>query len=74
MLLAVVASLVFHDRQYGPQAALIAERFGTNVRYSGAGLGYEPASVIRALTTTLAFHGLAARGLRPPHPCRPPDR
>ena len=32
--------------QYGPQAALIAERFGTNVRYSGAGLGYQLASVI----------------------------
>jgi len=46
VLLAVVASLVFHDMQYGPQAALIAERFGTNVRYSGAGLGYQLASVI----------------------------
>ena len=32
--------------QYGPQAALIAERFGTNIRYSGAGLGYQLASVI----------------------------
>jgi MFS family permease len=32
--------------QYGPQAALIAESFGPNVRYSGAGLGYQLASVI----------------------------
>jgi hypothetical protein len=32
--------------QYGPQAALIAENFGTNVRYSGAGMGYQLASVI----------------------------
>jgi len=32
--------------QYGPQAALIAEAFGTNLRYSGAGLGYQLASVI----------------------------
>jgi hypothetical protein len=31
---------------YGPQAALIAETFGTNLRYSGAGLGYQLASVI----------------------------
>jgi MFS family permease len=46
VLLAIVLSLVFHDMQYGPQAALIAERFGTNVRYSGAGLGYQLASVI----------------------------
>ncbi|MFE7170389.1 MFS transporter [Streptomyces sp. NPDC057616] len=45
-LLAIVLSLVFHDIQYGPQAALIAEGFGTNVRYSGAGLGYQLASVI----------------------------
>jgi MFS family permease len=46
VLLAIVLSLVFHDMQYGPQAALIAESFGTNVRYSGAGLGYQLASVI----------------------------
>jgi metabolite-proton symporter len=46
VLLAIVVSLIFHDMQYGPQAALIAERFGTNVRYSGAGLGYQLASVI----------------------------
>jgi MFS family permease len=46
VLLAIVLSLLFHDMQYGPQASLIAERFGTNVRYSGAGLGYQLASVI----------------------------
>jgi MFS family permease len=46
VLLAIVLSLVFHDIQYGPQAALIAESFGPNVRYSGAGLGYQLASVI----------------------------
>jgi metabolite-proton symporter len=45
-LLAIVISLVVHDIQYGPQAALIAENFGTNLRYSGAGLGYQLASVI----------------------------
>ena len=46
VLVAIVISLVFHDMQYGPQAALIAEGFGTNLRYSGAGLGYQLASVI----------------------------
>jgi MFS family permease len=46
IVLAIVLSLVFHDMQYGPQAALIAESFGTHVRYSGAGLGYQLASVI----------------------------
>ncbi|MEQ3551145.1 MFS transporter [Pseudonocardia nematodicida] len=46
VLLAIVVSLVFHDMQYGPQAALIAESFGANIRYSGAGIGYQLASVI----------------------------
>jgi metabolite-proton symporter len=46
VLLAIVVSLVLHDIMYGPQAALISESFGTGVRYSGAGLGYQLASVI----------------------------
>ncbi|SDY52477.1 hypothetical protein SAMN05661080_03742 [Modestobacter sp. DSM 44400] len=46
VLLAIVLSLVLHDIMYGPQAALISETFGTGVRYSGAGLGYQLASVI----------------------------
>jgi MFS family permease len=32
--------------QYGPQAALIAESFTTRLRYSGAGMGYQLASVV----------------------------
>ncbi|MGY1641404.1 MFS transporter [Geodermatophilus sp. SYSU D00703] len=46
VLLAIVLSLVLHDIMYGPQAALISETFGTGVRYSGAGLGYQLASII----------------------------
>jgi MFS family permease len=46
VLLGIVVSLVLHDIMYGPQAALISETFGTGVRYSGAGLGYQLASVI----------------------------
>ena len=46
ILVAIVVSLMVHDIQYGPQAALIAEGFGPNLRYSGAGLGYQLASVI----------------------------
>ena len=43
--LGVVLSLcVFHAWVYGPQAALIAERFGTKARYSGASLGYQLAA------------------------------
>ena len=46
VLLSIIVSLLCHDLQYGPQAALIAESFGAHVRYSGAGLGYQLASVI----------------------------
>jgi metabolite-proton symporter len=45
-VVAIVLSLVPHDMQYGPQAALIAESFPTRVRYSGAGIGYQLASVV----------------------------
>src|SRR5579859_3729503 len=44
-ILSVVLSLaIFHAWVYGPQAALIAERFGTRSRYSGASLGYQLAA------------------------------
>jgi metabolite-proton symporter len=46
ILIGVLLSMLVHDIQYGPQAALIAESFGTGVRYSGAGLGYQLASVV----------------------------
>jgi len=46
VVIAIVVSLIPHDMQYGPQAALIAESFTTRLRYSGAGLGYQLASVI----------------------------
>jgi MFS family permease len=43
--LAIVLSLALaHAWVYGPQAALIAERFGTRSRYSGASLGYQLAA------------------------------
>ncbi len=44
-VLAVILSFaLFHAWVYGPQAALIAERFGTRSRYSGASLGYQLAA------------------------------
>jgi hypothetical protein len=44
-ILGVAASVaIFHAWVYGPQAALIAERFGTRSRYSGASLGYQLAA------------------------------
>ena len=46
MFFLIVLSLVPHDMMYGPQAALIAESFTGRLRYSGASLGYQLASVI----------------------------
>jgi MFS family permease len=46
VFIAIVLSLIPHDMQYGPQAALIAESFTPNLRYSGSSLGYQLASVI----------------------------
>jgi MFS family permease len=46
IFVAIILSLVPHDMMYGPQAALIAENFTGRLRYSGASLGYQLASVI----------------------------
>jgi len=45
IVVAVVVSLQVHAMEYGPQAALIGESFPTHLRYGGAGLGYQLASV-----------------------------
>ena len=46
VFIAIVLSLIPHDMMYGPQAALIAEAFTPRLRYSGASLGYQLASVV----------------------------
>jgi MFS family permease len=46
IFLAIILSLIPHNMMYGPQAALIAESFTGRLRYSGASLGYQLASVI----------------------------
>jgi len=46
IFIAIVLSLVPHDMMYGPQAALIAESFTPRLRYSGASMGYQLASII----------------------------
>jgi metabolite-proton symporter len=45
IFIAVATSLIAHDMQYGPQAALIAESFTPRLRYSGASIGYQLASI-----------------------------
>jgi len=45
IFLGIVLSFVPHDIMYGPQGALIAECFTPRLRYSGASIGYQLASV-----------------------------
>ena len=45
ILLAVVVGLVLHSFMYAPQAAFFSELFGTSVRYTGASVGYQLASI-----------------------------
>lgn len=67
VFLAIFLSLIPHDMMYGPQAALIAESFTGRLRYSGASLGYQFASVIAGGPAPLiaawlfgAFHSATA--------------
>ncbi|MGA6168480.1 MFS transporter [Amycolatopsis magusensis] len=46
MVLATTVGLVLHGAMYGPQAAFFSELFGTRVRYSGASIGYQLASIL----------------------------
>jgi MFS family permease len=61
VFVAIVLSLIPHDMQYGPQAALIAEAFTPRLRYSGASLGYQLASVIAGGPAPLIATALFAR-------------
>ena len=45
IFIAMMLSLIPHDMQYGPQAALIAENFTPRLRYSGASIAYQLASI-----------------------------
>ena len=62
--LAIVLALVGgHAAMYGPQASFFSELFGTRVRYSGASLGYQLASVFAGgLAPFIATALLAAFG------------
>ena len=46
IVLAIAGGLVFLAMMYGPQAAFFAELFSTEVRYSGASLGYQIGAII----------------------------
>src|SRR5206468_7536704 len=60
--LAVVLGLnPGHGAMYGPQARFFSELFGTRVRYSGASLGYQLASVFAGGLSPLIATGLLRR-------------
>jgi metabolite-proton symporter len=62
-LALVVALAVCHAAMYGPQAAFLSELFGARVRYSGASLGAQLASVLAGgLSPFIATALLAAYG------------
>ncbi len=61
IFVAIFISLLTHDIQYGPQAALIAESFTPRLRYSGASLGYQLASIIAGGPAPLIATFLLAR-------------
>src|SRR5260370_26568203 len=46
VVLGIVLGSIPHSLVYGPQAALIAEQFTPRMRYSGASIGYQLASII----------------------------
>ena len=53
--LAVSIGMIFLGMQYGPQAAYFTELFTTEVRYSGASLGYQIGAILGgALAPTIA--------------------
>ena len=46
IVVGIVLGAIAHSSVYGPQAALIAEQFTPRMRYSGASIGYQLASII----------------------------
>ncbi len=46
IVLGITGGLVFLGMMYGPQAALYTELFSTEVRYSGASLGYQLGAIL----------------------------
>jgi len=64
--LAIAAGLVIHAAMYAPQAAFFCELFGTEVRYSGASVGYQLAAPLAGgLAPLIATALLASTGGQP---------
>jgi MHS family shikimate/dehydroshikimate transporter-like MFS transporter len=59
-LAIVIGVTVGHAAMYGPQASFFSELFGARVRYSGASLGYQLASVLAGGLSPMIAAGLLA--------------
>ena len=46
ILMAITIGFIFVGMMYGPQAAFFTELFSTEVRYSGASLGYQLGAIV----------------------------
>jgi len=62
VLLAVVVGLFFHSLMYAPQAAFFSELFGTSVRYTGASVGYQLASIFAGALAPIIAVALLRNG------------
>jgi MFS family permease len=60
VFLAFLLGLVCQSLTYGPMAAFISEQFGTRVRYTGASIGYQLATLIGAGMTPIVLASLYA--------------
>ena len=58
---ALCVGHLFGAMMYGPQAALFAELFDTNVRYSGASLGYQSGAIFGGALAPIIATSLFAR-------------
>lgn len=63
---SIVIGLIFHDLMYGPQAAFMSELFEPELRYTGASVGYQTASLLAGgLSPVLAVLLLGLADNRP---------
>ena len=61
-ILAIVVGLMLHALMYSPQAAFFTELFGTSVRYTGASVGYQLASIFAGAIAPIVAVKLLASG------------
>jgi metabolite-proton symporter len=67
IVLAILGGLIFHALMYAPQSAFFSELFGTSVRYSGASVGYQLASVFAGGLAPLIAVALLGDNLEAPN-------